>query len=260
MKTLDNFYTDGEYLKNNPTWDSEDAPWKAKQLFDLLNKSNIEIQNIKTVSEVGCGSGEVLINFAKLINRKEKKTPLTPLYQREEESQAKEDLKYIGYDLSPDAINIADKNKTKYKLENNFEFKIMSVPDEKSNILICADVFEHIEDEFTFLRNIKGKSEYFLFNIPLDLSVQSMMREHVVLAQRKRVGHVNYYTRSLALETLRDTGYEIIDYTFGPWYKHMAHNSLSTKFINVIRNMLMPIAPEFCVQYFGGSSLVVLAK
>lgn len=38
MKTLNNFYTGGEYLKNNPSWDSEDAPWKAEQLFNLFTR------------------------------------------------------------------------------------------------------------------------------------------------------------------------------------------------------------------------------
>ena len=238
MKTLNDFYTDGEYLKNNPTWDSEDAPWKAGQLFELFRKSDIEIQNIRTISEVGCGSGEVLGNFSKLMSGK--------------------NIKYMGYDLSPDAIKIAEKNKSKYT--NNFEFNVMSVPDQKSELLICADVFEHIEDEFTFLRNIKDKSEYFLFNIPLDLSVQSMMREHVILAQRKRVGHVNYYTKNLALEILKDTGYEIISYEYASWYKMYPSKSISTKISNILRDIFMKINPELCVQYLGGASLVVLAK
>ena len=238
MKTLDNFYTDGEYLKNNPSWDSEDAPWKAGQLFELFRKSDIEIQNIRTVSEVGCGSGEVLGNFSKLMSGK--------------------NIKYMGYDLSPDAIKIAEKNKSKYT--NNFEFKVMSVPDQKSELLICADVFEHIEDPFTFLRDIKSKSEYFIFNIPLDLSVQSMMREHVILAQRKRVGHVNYYTKNLALETLKDTGYEIMSYEYAPWYKMYPSKKLSTKISNMLRDVFMKINSELCVQYLGGASLIVLAK
>lgn len=238
MKTLNDFYTDGEYLKNNPSWDSEDAPWKAGQLFELFRKSDIEIQNIRTISEVGCGSGEVLGNFSKLMSGK--------------------NIKYMGYDLSPDAIKIAEKNKSKYT--NNFEFKVMSVPDQKSELLICADVFEHIEDPFTFLRDIKGKSEYFLFNIPLDLSVQSMMREHVILAQRKRVGHVNYYTKNLALETLKDTGYEIMGYEYGSWYKMYPSKNISTKISNILRDIFMKINPSVCVQYLGGSSLVVLAK
>lgn len=236
MKTLNDFYTDGEYLKNNPTWDAEDAVWKSVQLFEVFKRK--KISKIEIVGEVGCGSGEILVNFSKNFTTK---------------------LKCFGYDISPQAIAIANKVKSEKNLEN-FDYKILSIPDKKSDLLLCVDVFEHIEDEFTFLRNIKDKSDYFLFNIPLDLSVQSIIREQTILSQRKRVGHVNYYTKNLALETLKDTGFEILAFDYGKWYKHYPANGIVTKVVNILRNILMPIAPDFCVKWLGGSSLIVLAK
>jgi tRNA G46 methylase TrmB len=50
-------YTEGEYLKNNPTWDVEDAPWKADLIFRMMQKHQIDP---KTICEIGCGSGEIL--------------------------------------------------------------------------------------------------------------------------------------------------------------------------------------------------------
>ncbi len=235
---MNDFYTDGEYLKNNPEWDSADAPWKVNQLFNLLYKNNI-LEKIKSISEVGCGSGDIMVNLSRKMREK--------------------DIEYFGFDISPDAINIANKNKEKNKL-NNFEYKILSIPDIKSDLLLCIDVFEHVENPFEFLRNIKDKGKYKIFNIPLDLSVQSLLREHIILSQRKRVGHVNYYTKNLALETLKDCGYEIIDIKYGEWYKHYLADSFVTKVVNVFRNFLMPIIPDFCVKFLGGSSLIVLAK
>lgn len=237
MKNYNDFYTKGKYLSNNPTWDAEDSPWKAKQLFDLFKKNNIK--NIKTITEVGCGSGEIMFNFSKNLND--------------------ESVKYFGFDISPQAIDLANKIKSE-KMLGNFSYKILSIPDQQSDILLCVDVFEHIEDEFTFLRNIKDKSKYFLFNIPLDLSVQSLIREHTILSQRKRVGHVNYYTKSLALETLKDTGFEIVDFTYGEWFRFYKSESIFTTIMNFIRKIFMRINPDLCVKIFGGSSLVVLAK
>lgn len=237
MKTYNDFYTKGGYFEKNPTWDMEDSVWKAKQLFDLFKKQNIK--NIQKVSEVGCGSGEVMFNFSKNLEDK--------------------NIQYFGFDISPQAINLANKLKQEKNVDN-FYYEIASIPNIKSDLLICADVFEHIEDEFTFLRSIKDKSEYFIFNIPLDLSVQSLLREHTILSQRKRVGHINYYTKSLALETLKDTGFKIVSYEYGNWYKYYKPESISTKIMNMIRNILMPFAPDFCVKLFGGSSLLVLAK
>jgi SAM-dependent methyltransferase len=226
-------------LTNNPTWDSEDAPWKSAQLYDMLLKHNLI--NKKTISEVGCGSGQILFNLSKFLNK---------------------DVNYFGYDISPQAIEIARKNKSEMKddIKDNFSFKQISVPDKKSDILICADVFEHISDEFTFLSKIKDAGEYKIFNIPLDLSVQSIIRESTILTQRKRVGHINYYTKNLALETLLDTGYTIIDFQYAPWYKHYKANSITTKIINFLRTILIGFAPDLCIKFLGGASLIVLAK
>ena len=50
-------YTDGDYLKNNPTWDEEDAPWKADLIFNMMEKNQLKPT---TICEVGCGCGEIL--------------------------------------------------------------------------------------------------------------------------------------------------------------------------------------------------------
>lgn len=237
MKNYLNLYTSGEYFTQSPTFDKEDSPWKAKQLFDLYKK--YDISEIQIISEVGCGSGEVLYNFSKHLQN--------------------DNNKYFGFDISPQAIDIAN-NFKKERNSDNFTYELSSIPTIESDLLLCVDVFEHIEDEFNFLRTIKTKSKYFLFNIPLDLSLQSLLREQIILSQRKRVGHINYYTKSLALETLKDTGFEIIGIEYGKWYKHYKAKSISTKIVNIIRNILMPIFPDFCVKILGGSSLLVLAK
>ena len=241
MKNYTEFYTNGQYLDNNPTWDAADAVWKAEHFIQLIKKHNL--LNSKTVSEVGCGSGLILLNMTGSFNR---------------------DANFYGYDISPDAIKIANENKAAYKLKNsidfNCEFSIASIPTKHSEVLICADVFEHVENPLEFLRNIKEKSDYTIFNIPLDLSIQSLCRESTILAQRKRVGHINYYTRELALATLRDTGYEIVEEIYAPWYKHYTAESVTTKVINIMRNILMKTSPHLCVKFLGGSSLVVLAR
>lgn len=233
---IEQMYTTGEYLKNNPTWDSGDAVWKSAQLYEMLRKHNLT--NKKYWGEVGAGSGEILINMSKRVG---------------------DDARFIGYDISPQAIEMAEKNVEKED-KDKFKFKLMSVPEEKSDILICADVFEHISDEFNFLMKIKDFGEYKIFNIPLDLSVQSIIRENVILAQRKRVGHINYYTKELALSTLRDTGYHIIDSSYGTWYKHYPADNLVTRIVNLLRDLWMPIDADSCVKWLGGSSLIVLAK
>lgn len=243
MKNYTEFYTNGEYLQNNPTWDAADAAWKADHFTDMLQKHKLLDANI--VSEVGCGSGLILLNMSKIFNTS---------------------AKFFGYDISTDAIKIANENKNLYKKENgklDCEFSVASVPTQKSDILICADVFEHVENPFEFLKNIKytvKEGGHTVFNIPLDLSIQSLFRESTILAQREKVGHINYYTRELALATLRDTGYIVVDEMYGQWYKHYKAANISTKIVNILRDILMKTSPHMCVKLLGGSSLVVLAR
>ena len=53
-------YIDGDYLKNNPTWDVEDAPWKADLIFQMIKKHHMDP---KTICEIGCGCGEILLQL-----------------------------------------------------------------------------------------------------------------------------------------------------------------------------------------------------
>jgi len=85
MKTLTDFYTNGEYLANNPTWDSEDAPWKTRHLMSLFRKY-LKEEEILSVAEVGCGSGAILIELSKNFDEK---------------------VVFAGYDISEDALSMA---------------------------------------------------------------------------------------------------------------------------------------------------------
>jgi ubiquinone/menaquinone biosynthesis C-methylase UbiE len=50
-------YTDGSYLAENPDWDREDAAWKADQVGRILSDNGVRPASM---CEVGCGSGDIL--------------------------------------------------------------------------------------------------------------------------------------------------------------------------------------------------------
>ena len=86
MKVSSNdLYVNGEYFKNNPDWDIADAKWKVDVILNLLQKNNI---NPNVVLEVGCGAGENLVELLKRDSSIEKLS---------------------GYDISPQAFNLAQK-------------------------------------------------------------------------------------------------------------------------------------------------------
>jgi hypothetical protein len=85
------------------------------------------------------------------------------------------------------------------------ETKITKIFNAHFDIVMAIDVFEHVEDYFGFLRKLRGKAEYKIFHIPLELSVQSVLRSSIIIEGRKSVGHIHYFTKETALETLKDT-------------------------------------------------------
>ena len=177
-------YLDGTYLKNNPSWGIEDSPWKAIQIQKILSKNGIYS---KTVCEIGCGAGEILNQL----------------------SSKNQNTNFVGFEISPDAFELC-----KTRISENVKYFNKNLINEDAffDTLLCIDVFEHVEDYIGFLKAIKKKSAYKVFHIPLDISVLNVLRG-VLLIKRKSVGHLHYFTPATAIATLKDCGYEIVDYT-----------------------------------------------
>lgn len=223
---------DGKYLQNNPTWHVEDSPWKARQIIKALDRNSFEI---KSVVEVGCGAGEIL----------------NQLYQ-----SMPEDINFTGYDISIDAIQIAESRK-----KERLDFKYANFLETKTDydLLLMMDVFEHVDDYLGFLRKCREKSKYTIFHIPLDIDVLGVLR-NVPIKTRKAVGHLHYFSQPTALATLVDCGYEILDTFYTPGMLEAPNRKLISKVAAVPRKILYNINPDFAVKLLGGYSLLVLAK
>ena len=230
---MSEIYTTGEYLKNNPSWHEEDSPWKVKQINKILAKNSIKFTSL---CEVGCGAGEILNQLSK----------------------HGDDKKYYGYDISPQAFDICSK---KEKLNLSFFLKdIFEDDDAYFDIIMAIDVFEHVEDYIGFLRKLKHKANLKVFHIPLDLSVQSVLRASPILNVRENVGHIHYFTKDTALATLKDAGYEVIDHFFTAGSVELPNRPLKAKIMQLPRKLSYCLNKELAVRILGGYSLLVLAK
>lgn len=227
-------YEDGTYLDNNPTWHEEDSPWKAKQIGGLLKKNNVDPL---TICEVGCGAGEIL---SCLVN------------------DYGANINFSGYEISPQAFEIC-----KQKEKQNLHFFLKDFLDERTapfDVAMAIDVFEHVEDYFGFLRKFREKGKYKVFHIPLDLSVQTVFRSSPILKSRAHVGHIHYFTKETALATLKDTGYEIVDYFYTNGSLELPNRGWKSNLLKLPRKLFFSINPDLTVRVFGGFSLLVLAK
>ena len=226
-------YNDGTYLENNPTWHEEDSPWKARQIKKIIENNALHPNSI---CEIGCGAGEIL-------------------NQLSEQGVGKV---FYGYEISEQAFTLCKK-----KSKTNLTFLHQDLLEENAqrfDIVMAIDVFEHVEDYLGFLRKLKEKAKYKIFHIPLDLSVQTVLRLSPMIKVRKSFGHIHYFTKETALETLKDTGYEIIDYFYTGGSLELPNREWKSNLLKLPRKFAFAVNKDLAVRILGGYSLMVLTK
>ncbi len=231
---IDQSYMNGEYLKKNPSWHVEDSIWKARQIIDMLCRNDIQP---KSICDVGCGAGEIL----------------NQLYL-----QMPEDTTLSGYEVSPQSFELC-KERAKKRL--NFYLKdFFQERDVFFDLVLCIDVLEHLEDYFSFLRNLKGRGRYKIFHVPLDISVQTVFRGSPILRARDRNGHLHYFTKEVVIETLKDTSYKILDYFYTAGSIDLPASLSRTFLARLPRRALFALSEDMAVRILGGYSLLILTE
>ena len=109
--------------------------------------------------------------------------------------------KFDGFEISPQGFALCKERESDRIKFFNGNFCAAEVP--LYDVVLCIDVFEHIEDYFSFLRGIREKGKAFIFHIPLDMNVQMVWRSSPILMVRSTVGHLHYFSKETALATLR---------------------------------------------------------
>jgi SAM-dependent methyltransferase len=234
-----NIYKSGEYLNaTDKTWHSEDSPWKATQIFQIIKNNNLRPEK---VAELGCGAGQILVELSKQDYLK--------------------DCHFTGYDISPQAIELCQKDAPNCSFFCQDIFKEDSDNSANFDILLVIDVFEHVPDYMGFLNKCRQQAKYKIYHIPLDITVSSVFRNSFI-RPRSSIGHLHYFTADSALATLKDTGHEIVDYfyTNGAFGVFRQHPSIKKAIANVPRWIFSRFSIPFTARVLGGYSLLVLAK
>lgn len=227
----DSIYRDGQYLKKNRRWHEEDSPYKAAIVCRIIAANAV---HPKSIADIGCGSGLV----AELI------------------AKAYPDARVDGYDVSPDAASFWGRRKA---ANLSFELQDYAQSERRYDLALCLDVFEHVEDYFSFLRSIRPNSRLVVFNIPLDMNVLKLLTPGIRRA-RSEVGHLHYFNTYSARETLKDCGYEIVDsFISTPIFSTLPRNIF--QWLVALPRMTLSLANRsLAATLVGGHSLVVLAK
>lgn len=229
-----NIYTDGTYLASTGSWHEQDSPWKAQHVEAMLDRNGL---HPKTICEVGCGAGEILNWLSRELPYVESLT---------------------GYEVSPQAFALCQPRAT-----DRLTFRLGDLLEEEGepyDLVMAIDVFEHVEDYLGFVRRLKTKGRYKAFHIPLDLSVQSVLRASPILKLRREVGHLHYFTKETALLTLEQAGYEVVDHFFTATAIELPDRGWKASLMKLPRRALSALSPDWAARLFGGYSLMVLAK
>ena len=231
---LEELYTSGMYLEKNPSWHVEESPWKAMYINQMMRKNHILPEKI---CEVGCGAGEVLKQLQEKMDK---------------------DCLFWGYEISPQAFELCQS-----RANERLHFKLADIRQERDtffDLILVLDVIEHLEDYFSFLRGIRPKSDYKILHIPLDLSVQTIVRRNGLPKVREVYGHVHYYTKDIALQILKDVGYNVLDYCYTARAIEQPTREIPRKLMKLPRKLLFAIHKDLAARILGGWSLLVLAK
>ncbi len=226
-------YISHEYLHQNPTWDFEDSPWKARKVFEILTSASFKLSSI---CEVGCGAGGVLAELRQVFP----------------------DAELFGYDIAPDAAKFWSQHayaKISFKVGDFF-----ALNQRRFDVLLLLDVIEHLENPFDFLRRMRTHADCFVFHIPLDLSASNIIRESPLLRARSKVGHIHYFTKHLALALVKECGYDVLDSRYTGAAFTSPKGNWMTRLAKLPRLLAYSLSKDVGVRLLGGETLMILAQ
>ena len=157
--------------------------------------------------------------------------------------------RFTGYEISPQAYDLCKErsnDRLTFCLQNYCEGT-----DNSCDLILLIDLIEHLEDYSGFLRNIRSKSRYKILHIPLEMFVLAVLHPQFLLGQRKKVGHLHYFSRDIALQVLREQGYEILDYQYTAGFSLPRNYGLKDKLLKIPRSLLYPLCPDLPCGFSG---------
>ncbi|OHB64497.1 MAG: methylase [Planctomycetes bacterium RBG_13_60_9] len=231
---MNSVYLDGTYLHKHPTWHVEDSAWKARYIIDIMTTNGLEPA---TVCEVGCGAGGILSCLC---------------------HQMAESVVFDGYEISPQAFDLCQDREN-----SRLRFHLKDLLEEEQaffDVVLCIDVFEHVEDYLGFLRRLREKGVYKIFHIPLELTLRRVLSTSRLISSRQSYGHIHYFAKETGLATLKDAGYEIIDYFYTPCSVEVPYRTARSRLLELPRTCLFSLNQDLAVKILGGYSLMVLGR
>ncbi len=222
-----------EYHQGVRNWHEEDDPWKADNIYKVLSKNQV---NPKSIAEIGCGAGGLLINLAKCYEN---------------------DVIFHGYETSDEAYKMCKPKETGNIF---YHFKDLLQEDVYFDAVMAINVLTRVKDYLGFLSKLRTKGEYKIFHIQLQISMYTLLRSKYFQKKDYMRTQLHYFNKETALGTLQGTGYQIIDYFYTSPLSYLPNPKGKEKFLLFANKLFSSINSDFAAKSLGGFSLMVLTK
>ena len=227
-------YRSGAYFID-ATRHSADATFKAEQFVSLLGRQ-AACSEIRTIADVGCGSGAATIAV------------LTAL--RDSGVLVSE---VVGYDVSPHVALL-------HHEQVRFVHEDFTTSTRRFDLVTLFDVVEHVPDPVGFLRRVSSRARFVGLHIPLDDSLNCNAR-NLYRANVKDPGHLIALDTASALNLLAFAGLRILDYEYVLGFKAASERvSLRARIAYPVRAVLAAISPWLLAKTLGGVSLMAFCR
>ena len=119
------------------------------------------------------------------------------------------------------------------------------------------DVVEHVEDCFSFIRQVGAKARMKMFHIPLDAHVSAILRGRNAWDD---VGHIHIFTKETALKSVEYSGLRVHDWILTDGALGGPNPGLRTRVANLLRLPVSKLSPLLSARLLGGNSILILAE
>lgn len=231
-----NPYASGAYFANQDRH-GDDAMFKAQQLLKLLPRAlALPDEHLRSYVDVGTGSGDAVHLVAKGL--RERGVTLD---------------KVKGYDVSPHVLQLQREGV-------QFVHGDFTRSSENVDLVTLFDVFEHVPDPISFLRDVAARCRFVGLHIPLDASLNVAMRD-LFRSKLKNPGHLLFMDTAFALNLLALSGLRVLDYSYTFSFEAPSgKRSALARGLYPLRRALARLSPWMLSKTLGGASLIVLAS
>lgn len=246
-----NIYTDGTYVRKNPTLHSEDSEYKFAYISQLLARCTFSGPTVR-VLDIGGGAGVI----AALVC----------------DQLAKQGLQVDchSFDLSPEMLEQQRVNNPYNSLATS---NFADIREQRYDVALLIDVIEHIPDNGPVADDVDRIARHAIYNIPIERNLfdwlrNLYMKRRYYAMQTASLGHVHFFSYGSAKNFVR-THHRAVSWIFPDYPGHLLESDFPDYVMqrtNRLRGMELVISRfiyrhlRFLAPWLIQGSLFILAK